>query len=137
MCGKISVQTLLFGSLLLLLCFSVLLTTTMTTYPVAEAHFFGGQALNTGKYQITFVPYPSNPTAGSNSTTLNFSVLENNSNIYNIYSSLTIAKKGTGDIIAQYPYKSYEFSDITIPFAYKETGDYTFTFQTRINADPK
>jgi hypothetical protein len=109
----------------------------MTTYPVAEAHFFGGKALNTGKYQITFVPYPSNPTAGSNSATLNFSVLENNSNIYNIYSSLTIAKKDTGDIIAQYPYKPYEFSDITIPFAFNETGEYTVTFQTRIIGDPK
>jgi hypothetical protein len=95
----------------------------MTTYPVAEAHFFGGKALNTGKYQITFVPYPSNPTADSNSNTLNFSVLENNSNIYNVYSSLTIAKKDTGDIIAQYPYKPYEFSDITIPFAFNETGE--------------
>jgi hypothetical protein len=39
------------------------------------------------KYQVTFVPYPSNPVAGSNSTTLNFSVLENSTNISNVYSA--------------------------------------------------
>ena len=50
---------------------------------------------------------------------------------------MTIAKKGTGHIIAQYPYKPYEFSDITIQFAFNDTGDYTVTFQTRIIGDPK
>ena len=56
---------------------------------------------------MTFVSYPSDPEAGSNSTTLNFSVLENNTNIYNTYSALTITKLGSGETIAQYPYKLY------------------------------
>jgi hypothetical protein len=82
----------------------------------AYAHFFGGTTLDVDKYQVTFVPYPETPVAGNNSTTqLNFSVLQNNTNIYNIYSALTIAKKGSGEVIVQYPYRLYEFSDITIP----------------------
>ncbi len=90
------------------------------------------------KYQVTFVPYPSNPVAGSNSTTLNFSVLENSTNISNVYSALTITKKGSGEeAIAQYPYKLYEFSDITLPFIFNGTGDYDVTLQTRIMGDPK
>ena len=89
---------------------------------------------------MTFVPYPSNPVAGSNSTTLNFSVLENNTNISNVYSALTITEKGSGEeeeAIAQYPYKLYEFSDITLPFVFNMTGDYAVTLQTRIIGDPK
>jgi hypothetical protein len=105
------------------------------------AHFFGGDIIDIDKYQVTFVPYPSNPVAGSNSTTLNFSVLENNTNISNVYSALTITKKGSGEeeeeAIAQYPYKLYEFSDITLPFVFNRTGDYAVTLQTRIMGDPK
>ncbi len=108
------------------------------TDPITEAHFFGGKILNIGRYQVTFVPSPSlNPTAGSKSTTLNFSILENNTNINNTYSALTITRENNGQIIAQYPYKLYEFSDITIPFIFNETGDYKVTLQTRIIGDPK
>jgi hypothetical protein len=102
------------------------------------AHFFGGDTTNIDKYQVTFVPYPSSPVAGSNSTTLNFSVLENNTNISNVYSALTITNVGSGrEAIAQYPYKLYEFSDITLPFVFNGTGDYAVTLQTRIMGDPK
>ena len=107
----------------------------------AYAHFYGGKTLNIGKYQVLFVPYPMTPTVSGNNnstvTQLNFSVLENNSNIYNIYSAVVVAKKGSDAIIAQYPYKLYEFSDITIPFAFNETGDYIVTLKTRIQDDPK
>ena len=75
-------------------------------------------------------------TVGENSTRLNFSVLENNTNIYNIYSALTIAKKESGEIIDQYPYNLYEFSDITIPYTFEDAGEYNVTLHTRIIGDP-
>lgn len=101
------------------------------------AHFLGGEIKDIDKYQVTFVPYPSSPVAGSNSTTLNFGVLENSTNISNIYSALTIVKKSSnGEAIAQYPYKLYEFSDITFPLVFNETGDYAAALQTRIIGDP-
>lgn len=107
----------------------------------AYAHFFGGKTLTMGKYQVLFAPYPATPTVSDNNnsavTQLNFSVLENNSNIYNIYSALVISKKGSDAVIAQYPYKLYEFSDITIPFIFNETGDYAITLKTRIQGDPQ
>lgn len=104
----------------------------------AEAHFFGGKTIDfDGKYQVTFVPYPDPPIQGDNSTKLNFSVLENNSNIYNIHSALIIAEKGSGEIIAQYPYQFFEFSDITIPYTFHEAGNYVVTLETRIIGDPK
>jgi hypothetical protein len=58
-------------------------------------------------------------------------------NIYNIYSALTITKKGSGETTEQYPYRSYEFSDITIPYTFQNATDYTITIQTRITGDEK
>jgi hypothetical protein len=116
----------------------ILFTTSLfSNIKNSYAHFLGGDTIDIDKYQVTFVPYPSNPVAGSNSTTLNFSVLENSTNISNVYSALTITKKGSGDAIAQYPYKLYEISDITLPFVFNGTGDYTVNLQTRIMGDPK
>jgi hypothetical protein len=129
---------ILFGVGVIILFTTSLFSNIKNSY----AHFFGGDIIDIDKYQVTFVPYPSNPVAGSNSTTLNFSVLENNTNISNVYSALTITKKGSGEeeeeeAIAQYPYKLYEFSDITLPFVFNRTGDYAVTLQTRIMGDPK
>ena len=117
----------------------ILFTTSLfSNIKNSYAHFLGGDTIQIDKYQVTFVPYPSNPVAGSNSTTLNFSVLENSTNISNVYSALTITKKGSGgEAIAQYPYKLYEISDIPLPFVFNGTGDYTVTLQTRIMGDPK
>src|ERR671919_2876456 len=103
---------------------------------VAYGHFFGATK-NIDNYQVIFSPSPSTPIAGDNSTSLNFSVLENNSNIYNIYTAMVVTEKQSGDIIAQMPYKFQEFSDITIPYTFNETGTYVVTLQTRIAGDEK
>jgi hypothetical protein len=104
----------------------------------ADAHFFGGKTLDIDGYQVTFVPSPETPVAGNNSTTqLNFSILENNTNLYNIYSALIISKVDSGKVIGQYPYKVYELSDITIPYVFSETGNYKITLQSRITGDTK
>ncbi|MEM3094618.1 MAG: hypothetical protein QXX64_03160 [Nitrososphaera sp.] len=86
---------------------------------------------------MVFAPYPATPVPGDNSTQLNFSVLGNNTNIYNIHSAVIIIEKQSGDIVDQMPYRPYEFSDITIPYTFNETGDYVVTLQTRILGDEK
>ncbi|AFU57228.1 MAG: hypothetical protein QXX64_01840 [Nitrososphaera sp.] len=101
---------------------------------LAYGHFFG-DTKNVDRYQVVFAPNPSNPTAGDNST-LNFSVLENNANIYNIYAAVMITDQ-SGRVVDQVPYKLYEFSDITIPYSFRENGRYTVTLQTRIIGDEK
>ncbi len=103
---------------------------------VAYGHFFGATK-NIDNYQIIFAPNPSTPIAGDNSTSLNFSVLENNSNIYNIYAAMVVTEKQSGDIIGQIPYRFQEFSDITIPYSFNDTGTYVVTLQTRIAGDEK
>src|ERR687895_1960568 len=103
---------------------------------VAYGHFFGATK-NIDNYQIIFAPSPSTPIAGDNSTALNFSVLENNANIYNIYSALVVTEKQSAEIIGQVPYKFEEFSDITIPYTFNDTGTYVVTLQTRIVGDEK
>jgi hypothetical protein len=103
---------------------------------VAYGHYFGATK-NVDNYQVIFAPNPSTPIAGDNSTSLNFSILENNSNIYNIYAALQVTERPSGDIIAQVPYKLYEFSDIAIPYTFNNTGDYVVTLQTRITGDEK
>ncbi|HET6780354.1 MAG TPA: hypothetical protein VFH09_04210, partial [Nitrososphaera sp.] len=64
-------------------------------------------------------------------------VLENNTNIYNIYAAAIITEKQSGNIIGQVPYRLYEFSDITIPYTFNDTGNYVVTLQTRITGDEK
>jgi len=87
---------------------------------------------------VVFAPNPSTPLPGDNSTLLNFSVLENNTdNIYNIQAAVVIAEKQSGNIVSQIPYRPYEFSDITIPYTFNDTGDYTVTLYTRIIGDEK
>jgi len=100
--------------------------------PAAYAHFYGGTTVSVDGYQVTFVPYPSKPVAGDRSTRLNFSVLMNNSDIYNVYAALTIAKKGQGGLAVSTPYKLFVFSDMTIPMVINETGDYNVTLFTLI-----
>jgi hypothetical protein len=103
---------------------------------VAYGHFFGATK-NIDNYQVIFSPSPSTPIAGDNSTSLNFSVLENNSNIYNIYTAMLVTEKQSGNIVGQVPYKFQEFSDISIPYAFNDTGTYAVTLQTRILGDEK
>lgn len=103
---------------------------------VAYGHFFGATK-NIDNYQIIFAPNPSTPIIGDNSTSLNFSVLENNSNIYNIHAAMVVTEKQSGDIIGQIPYRFQEFSDITIPYTFNDTGTYVVTLQTRIAGDEK
>lgn len=102
----------------------------------ADAHFFGATK-QVDNYQIVFAPYPFNPVAGSNSTYLNFSVLDNGSNIFNIHSAVIIVEKSSGTPVGQIPYKLYEFSDVSIPYSFSNPGDYVVTLQTRITGDEK
>ena len=101
-----------------------------------SGHFFG-TSKNIGDYQIVFAPYPALPFAGDNSTLLNFSILDkDNQNVNNIFASLTIKNKVNGSIVQNFPFKFYEFSDITFPYTFKEIGDYQVSLLVRINGDP-
>jgi hypothetical protein len=103
---------------------------------LAYGHFFGSTQ-NIGNYQVVFSPYPSAPVAGDNSTRLNFSVLDNNTdNLYNTYSALVIREKQSGNITDQVPYKLYEFSDISFQYLFPRPGDYVVSLKTRIQDDP-
>ena len=105
-------------------------------YKPADAHFFGATKIVNG-YQIVFQPAPSVPLAGDNSTLLNFSVLDkDNQNVNNIFASLIIKEKNSGNVVKVFPFKFYEFSDLTFPFTFKKIGDYVLTLQAKINGDP-
>jgi len=103
---------------------------------VANAHFFG-VTKRVESYQIAFQTFPFVPFAGENST-LNFSILDsNNSNINNVYAALILKDKDTGGIVAQIPYKFYEFSDITFPYRFQNNARYVATLEAKIVGDPK
>lgn len=119
-----------------LLLFSLLAIFAAMQVNLAYGHFFGSTQ-NIGNYQVVFSPYPSARMAGDNSTRLNFSVLDNNTdNIYNSYSALIIKEKQSGNITDQIPYKLYEFSDISFPCTFPKSGDYVVTLETRVQDDP-
>ena len=91
---------------------------------------------NIGKYQIVFLPFPNNILVNDNSTKLNFSLMENKTDVYNVFVSLIIKDRDSGNIVNQIPYKFYEFGDITFPYTFQNIGDYLVTFQAKINGDP-
>src|SRR4029078_3249590 len=93
-----------------LLLFSLLTIFAAMQMNLAYGPFFWSTQ-NIGNYQVVFSPYPSAPVAGDNSTRLNFSVLDNNTdNLYNTYSALVIIEKQSGNITDQVPYNLLEFS---------------------------
>jgi hypothetical protein len=124
------------SSFLLAILIIIIIIITVSQIGVAYGHFFG-TTKNIDNYQVIFAPTPSTPIAGDNSTSLNFSILENNTNIYNVYAALQVTERQSGDIIGQVPYKLYEFSDITIPYTFNDTGNYVVTLQTRVTGDEK
>ena len=92
---------------------------------------------NIDNYQIDFLPVPNILSVNDNSTKLNFSLLENNTDVYNVFVSLIIKDRNSGNVVEQIPYKFYEFGDITLPHTFQNVGDYTITFHAKINGDPK
>ena len=100
----------------------------------AHAHFFGATREIDG-FQVVFQPFPPAPLIGANST-LNFSVLYNGSNVYNVHSAVMVAEKD-GTVIFQDPYRLYEISDITVPYRFEQAGSYVVTVQTRITGHEK
>src|SRR5688500_3780011 len=101
---------------------------------VAYGHFFGATK-NIDNYQIIFAPNPSTTIAGDNSTSLNFSDLQTNANIYNIHAEMVVTEKESGDSIGQISYRYQAFSDITIPYTFNDTGTYVVSLQTSIAGD--
>ena len=92
---------------------------------------------NIDNYQIDFLPVPNILSVNDNSTKLNFSLLENNTDVYNVFVSLIIKDRNSGNVVEQIPYKFYEFGDISLPYTFQNVGDYTITFHAKINGDPK
>jgi hypothetical protein len=108
---------------------------------LAYAHIFSDTTntitKNIGNYQIVFLPYPNIPLVYDNSTRLNFSLTENKTDVYNLFVTLIIKERSSGNVVEQIPYKFYEFGDITFPYTFQKVGDYVITIQTRITGDPK
>jgi hypothetical protein len=109
--------------------------------PLAYAHIFTDTpntiTKNIDKYQVVFLPYPNIPSVNDNSTKLNFSLMENNTDVYNVFVSLIIKDRNSGNVVEQIPYKFYGFGDITLPYIFQNVSDYIITFQAKINGDPK
>jgi hypothetical protein len=108
---------------------------------LAYAHIFSDTpntiTKNIDNYLIVFLSYPNIPLVNDNSTRLNFSLTENKTDVYNVFVSLIIKERSSGNVVEQIPYKFYEFGDITFPYTFQKVGDYVVTVQTRINGDPK
>src|SRR5918992_1606530 len=109
---------------------------------LAYAHIFTDSqgtivTKNIDSYQLAFRPFPNIPLANDNSTKLNFSLMENKADVYNVFVSLIIKDRNSGNVVEQIPYKFYEFGDITLPYTFQNVGDYIITFHARINGDPK
>ena len=107
---------------------------------LAYAHIFGaGQTTkNIDNYKIKFRTSPSVILTDDNSTNkLNFSIQQNNTDVYNVFAALTIKEKNPDKIIAQIPYRLYEFGDITFPYVFEKSADYQVTLVAKITGDPK
>jgi hypothetical protein len=73
-------------------------TTNLIVYQqknlLAYAHIFTDTpntiTKNIDKYQVVFLPFPNIPLVNDNSTKLNFSLMENKTDVYNVFVSLII-----------------------------------------------
>jgi hypothetical protein len=96
--------------------------------PLAYAHIFTDTpntiTKNIDNYQIVFLPYPNIPLVNDNSTRLNFSLMENKTDVYNVFVSLIIKDRNLGNVVEQ------------ILYIFQNVSDYIITFQARINGDP-
>lgn len=101
-----------------------------------DAHFFGTTKQIDG-YELVFSPSPDVPVAGSNSTYLNFSVLQNGTNIPNIQAAVVISEKNSDVLVEQLPYRVYEFSDLSVRYTFPKAGEYTVTLLVRITDHEK
>jgi hypothetical protein len=90
-----------------------------------------------GKYQVSFLPYPAGLLVNNTSTKLNFSIMENDTDVAFLFTSLVITDKNTGGIVEQIPYKFHEFGDVTYPYTFRDDGEYKIAIQAKINGDPK
>jgi hypothetical protein len=132
-----SVQKILYRKYVFLLILFLFLSLNEYNHSQFTSGHFFGTTKNIGDYQIVFAPYPALPFAGDNSTLLNFSILDkDNKNVNNISTSLIIKNRLNGSIIQNFPFKFYEFSDITFPYTFKEIGDYQVSLLVKINGDP-
>ena len=90
-----------------------------------------------GKYQVAFLPYPAGLSVNDTSTKLNFSVMENNTDVPFLFTSLVITNKNTGEKVDQTPFKFHEFGDVTYPYVFRNDGEYNVAIQAKINGEPK
>jgi hypothetical protein len=148
---KETISSFLFYLLSVFIAINVILlllsTDSLPTHPLdyqennlAYAHIFGaGQTIkNIDNYQIKFLTSPSIILADDNSTTrLNFSIQQNNTDVYNVFAVLTIKEKNPDKVVAQFPYKFYEFGDMTFSYVFEKSADYQITLQAKIAGDPK
>lgn len=105
----------------------------------AYAHFFnitGVTIKDFGIYRVVFLPTPTTPVTGDDSTRLNFGVIDNNSYTTGVAAALKIRREGSEADEAQIAYKLYEFGDITYPYNFQKPGDYVVTLQAIISGDP-
>lgn len=117
-------------------------TSGTTNDDIAYAHIFSDTENSItknvdGKYQVAFLPYPSTPVVNDTSTKLSFSIMENNTDVPNLFTSLIILDKNTKSIVEQTPYKFHEFGDVTYPYTFRSDGDYAAVVQAKINGNPK
>ena len=117
-------------------------TSGITNDGIAYAHIFSDTENSVtknvdGKYQVAFLPYPSTPVVNDTSTKLSFSIMENNTDVPNLFTSLIILDKNTKSIVEQTPYKFHEFGDITYPYTFRNDGEHTAVVQAKINGNPK
>ncbi|MDQ3840546.1 MAG: hypothetical protein M3297_14910 [Thermoproteota archaeon] len=90
-----------------------------------------------GRYQVSFLPYPAGLKVNDTSTRLNFSIMKNNTDASNLFTSLVITDKNTGDIVEQTPYKFHEVGDVTYPYTFRRNGEYNVGIQAKLNGDPE
>ena len=110
---------------------------------IAYAHIFSDtenavtKDIDGGRYQVSFLPYPTGLKVNDTTTKLNFSVMQNNTDVPFLFTSLVIMDKNTGERVEQTPYKFHEFGDVTYPYIFKNDGDYNVAIQAKMNGDPK
>lgn len=119
-------------------CFLSFLTILFISIPFSFAHIFtdtpGAKFKEFGKYTVAFLPVPAEPQPNK-TTVLNLNIQENGVDVKYVVASVEIKDKETGNIIREFPLRSYEVADLFFSQNFNQTGNYIISLTANVRED--
>ncbi len=126
----------LLAGLLLLSFLSIFCIYTSSSFAHIFSDTSGAEFKEFGKYYVAFLPVPADPQPNETAV-LNLNIQENGTDVKNVFASVVIKDKESGNVISGVPSSLYEVADLFFPQNFTESGNYLVTLTENIRGDPQ